>query len=242
MRVLVFSDVHANLSALQAVLLEAEPFDAAWCLGDLVGYGPDPNEVITLVRSLPNLTCLQGNHDAAALNQIPLETFNREARLSIQWLRNNMLPENLVFLQSLDTLVVAGSVTLAHGSPRNPIWEYLLDSGSAEGNMDFIDTPWCFVGHTHLPLGYFRAQPNGRVERRMLQPGVSLQLSGQVVLNPGSVGQPRDHDPRAAYAIFDTETCVWESHRAVYDVASVQQRIFAAGLPFRHALRLSEGW
>lgn len=242
MRILVFSDVHANLSALEAVLQEAGEVDAVWCLGDLVGYGPDPNECVELVRSLPNLTCLRGNHDAAALGRIPLESFNREARLSIQWLLTNLRPENLAFLEMLDEIAVIDEVTLAHGSPRNPIWEYLLDSSGAEENMDFLDTCLCFVGHTHLPVGYFRDLPTSRVVRRIIQPGQVLKLNGQVILNPGSVGQPRDHDPRAAYAIFDPETGVWESRRAVYDVAGVQQRIYSAGLPFRHAMRLSEGW
>ena len=129
--ILVLSDIHANLTALEAVFQSAGTVDAVWCLGDVVGYGPDPNECIELLRSQPNLACLMGNHDAAALGQIALETFNREARDSIQWLQSILKPENRDFLKSLPERMTIEQVTLAHGSPRNPVWEYLLDSHSA---------------------------------------------------------------------------------------------------------------
>lgn len=243
MRILVLSDIHANVSALQAVVADAGSVDAAWCLGDVVGYGPDPNESIECLRTLPNLICLMGNHDAAALGQIELDTFNREARRSIEWIRDQLTAPNHAFLAGLNETVVIDSVTLAHGSPRNPVWEYLLESISAAENFYFFDTPYCFVGHTHLPLIY-QAHPenNGRVERRILRPDESVLLAGRAILNPGSAGQPRDHDPRAAYAIYDTETLVWQPRRVAYDISGVQQRILAAGLPFRHAIRLEEGW
>ncbi len=242
MRVLVLSDIHANLNALQAVLAAAGEVDQTWCLGDLIGYGPDPNECINLLRSRPNLTCLLGNHDAAALNHIAIEAFNREARVSIQWLQNILTPENKEYLTTLPDRVVIEQVTLAHGSPRNPVWEYLLDSGSAAENFFFFDTQLCLVGHTHLPLAYIFHTATGGIERRVLQDGDRLTLKERAILNPGSTGQPRDHDPRAAYAIFDTETYQWSAYRVEYDILPVQDRIRQAGLPARHALRLAEGW
>lgn len=242
MRVLVLSDIHANLNALQTVLAAAGEVDQTWCLGDLIGYGPDPNECIELLRSRPNLTCLLGNHDAAALNHIAIEAFNREARLSIQWLQNILTPENKEYLTTLPDRVVMDQVTLAHGSPRNPVWEYLLDSGSAAENFFFFETQLCLVGHTHLPLAYIFHTTTGGIERRVLQDGDRLDLKERAILNPGSTGQPRDHDPRAAFAIFDTETYQWSAYRVEYDILPVQNRIRQAGLPTRHALRLAEGW
>jgi predicted phosphodiesterase len=242
MRILVISDVHANLSALQAVIQDAGNVDATWCLGDIVGYGPDPNECIEIIRSIPNLTCLIGNHDAALLDQISIGAFNREARLSIHWLRDVLKDENRAFLQSLKDNVVVEGVTLAHGSPRNPVWEYLLDSSAVYENFAFFDTQLCFVGHTHLPVAYqFRAE-TGKIDISRLRSGDCLALQVRAILNPGSAGQPRDHDPRAAYAVFDLENYTWEAHRVPYDIQGVQQRIYTAGLPHRHALRLAEGW
>ncbi len=242
MRVLVISDIHANITALEAVLQDAGSFDAVWCLGDIVGYGPDPNECIERVCNLPNLTCLIGNHDAAALGQIDLESFNHEARLSANWSRTVITKDNLEFLHGLHDKVVIDQVTLTHGSPRNPVWEYLLDSYSAAVNFSYFDTKLCFVGHTHLPIVYFA--PNGKyhVEWQIMQESEAIELHKRAILNPGSVGQPRDHDPRAAYAIFFPEQSIWEPRRVEYDVASVQERIYQAGLPHRHGLRLVDGW
>src|SRR3972149_1045887 len=152
MRILVISDIHANLTALQAVLSDAGEIDAVWCLGDLVGYGPDPNDCIALVRQLPRLSCLLGNHDAAALNQIDIAAFNPEARRAVMWTQNVLSPDNYEYLSSLPEKVVEGEVTLAHGSPRQPIWEYLLDTRTATQNFDYFETGFCFVGHSHLPV------------------------------------------------------------------------------------------
>lgn len=242
MRILVLSDIHANLTALEAVLQDAGPFDAAWCLGDIVGYGPDPNQCIERVRRLPNLICLIGNHDAAAVGQIDLDTFNREARLSAHWSRSALTESSLRFLQNLPEKVVCQHVTLTHGSPRNPVWEYLLDTYSAAINFAYFDTQLCFVGHTHLPIVYSLANGNSNAQWQIIQKQEPIQINQRAILNPGSVGQPRDHDPRASYAIFYPEENVWEPHRVEYDVASVQERIYRAGLPQRHGLRLSEGW
>lgn len=241
MAVLVISDIHGNATALRAVIEAAGEVEAVWCLGDLVGYGPDPNECIELVRDLPNLVCLLGNHDAAALGQLDLNTFNHEAQISMQYMRRALRPENVEFLASLPEKQVIDQVTLSHGSPRNPIWEYLLDAYSVAENFEAFDTQLCFVGHTHLQIIY-STLPEGGVRWTSPQLNRPIPLEERLILNPGSVGQPRDHDSRAAYALFDPAACTWEARRVDYDIVSVQERIRAAGLPIRHAQRLSEGW
>lgn len=241
MRILVISDIHGNLTALDAVLADAGDVDSVWCLGDLVGYGPDPDECVTRIRNLPNLVCLLGNHDAAVLGKLDQEAFNREAIISVVWTREKLSQTNQDFLQSLNTRLEINGVTLSHGSPRNPIWEYLLDLNTVLTNFSFFRTKICLVGHTHIPILYTH-NGNGTVDWSVPQPGFPLTITGRAILNPGSVGQPRDRDPRAAYAIFTLEENKWEARRVLYDVATVQQRIKAAGLPLRHATRLIDGW
>jgi predicted phosphodiesterase len=242
MRVLVISDIHANLTALEAVLKEADGVDATWCLGDIVGYGPDPNQCIARIRGLPNLVCLLGNHDAAALGKIDVDAFNAEARVSVQWMQSELSEESQAFLKDLPEKITLENITLTHGSPRNPVWEYILDLRIAQINFSFFDTPFCFIGHTHLPVIYRMVSDYAAVRMMVPAPGETVVLKPRGLLNPGSVGQPRDRDARAAYAIFDTKTSSWEYHRVAYDVASVQKRIYDANLPPRHAIRLAEGW
>jgi diadenosine tetraphosphatase ApaH/serine/threonine PP2A family protein phosphatase len=242
MRVLVVSDIHANLNALEAVLADAGSVDATWCLGDLLGYGPDPNECIERIRNLPSLTCLLGNHDAAFLGQIDVDTFNLEARQSLDWVKNRVSDDNMEYIQRLPEMTEVGQVTLVHGSPRNPIWEYILDPRTARRNLDHFQTPYCFVGHTHLPILYQFNPEMTVVTVISPEPDNSYQLTPRALLNPGSVGQPRDRDPRAAYGIYDTEKAIWQPHRVTYDIAAVQTRIRLAGLPLKHAMRLAEGW
>lgn len=242
MRILVISDIHANLTALEAVLAHAGEVDETWCLGDVVGYGPDSNECVERVRNLPNLTCLMGNHDAASLGYIDLRTFNREARLSLQAIRRALSNENLEFLGSLPQKLVVRDVTIAHGSPRNPVWEYILDTFTAVDNFNHFEGAYCLVGHTHVPVAFYYPKESRTLSWKLIEPGKRLPLNGRMILNPGSVGQPRDHDPRAAYAVISPDEHYWESFRVEYDISSVQQRILAQGLPERHAVRLAEGW
>lgn len=244
MRILIISDIHANITALDAVINDAPAIDEVWCLGDLVGYGPDPNECINRLKTLPKLSCVLGNHDAALLGQIDINTFNRDARLSNEWTSSVITSDNLGFLQSLPEKILKDSVTLAHGSPRNPIWEYLMDLYTATINFNHFDTPFCFVGHTHLPLSFLMREDDNtqKISWELINADTNIILENRMIINPGSVGQPRDQDSRAAYAIFNTETNIWEARRVDYDIASVQQRIFANGLPERHALRLIDGW
>lgn len=243
MKILVVSDIHANLSALEAVLDAAGDYDSAWCLGDLVGYGPDPNECISIVRSLPNMICLLGNHDAAALGQIGVESFNPDASISALWTRKKLSADSYQYLQNLPQKKMAyEAVTLAHGSPRNPVWEYILDIYTARDNLEHFDTQLCMVGHTHLSLAYLFSEDENHITLIQFQDGDNMNLENRAILNPGSVGQPRDHDPRAGFAFYYPEKNVWEAHRVEYDIGSVQQRIMDAGLPGSHAKRLSQGW
>ena len=242
MRVLIISDIHANLSALDAVLADAGEFDAVWCLGDLVGYGPEPNECVERIRGLPNLVCLLGNHDAAALGQIDTEVFNAEAKLSVDWTQNNLAPATMEFLRALPERLENNFVTMAHGSPRNPVWEYILDGRVARKNFDFFKSPFCLVGHTHLPVMYHLDSDTDTVRMGIPEMIGTIELSPRAILNPGSVGQPRDRDNRAAYAIFDLDRQTWKAQRVAYDFVRVQKLILEVGLPSRHAVRLSEGW
>ncbi len=242
MRILVLSDIHANLTALETVLKDAGQVDAVWCLGDVVGYGPDPNECVARLRMLPNLVCLLGNHDAAALSRIPVETFNVDARRSLEWMQSVLTKETFAFLSTLPETVVTGQTTLVHGSPRNPVWEYILDLHNAVQNMAYFETQLCMVGHTHLPVAFVQTEDSNEIRWTTPPEGKCIELKTRAILNPGSVGQPRDHDPRASYAIFYPEKNGWEIHRVEYDIREVQKRIRAAALPMRHALRLIEGW
>jgi predicted phosphodiesterase len=240
MRILVISDIHSNLSALDAVLTDAGEFDATWCLGDLVGYGPDPNECIAKVRTLPNLRCIIGNHDAAALDQIDTKTFNMEARQALEWTQKTLTESSISFLSSLQQKIEINNVTLTHGSPRHPVWEYLMDPKTAALNFDYFSTPYCFVGHTHLPVVYTREEKKLVVYKPT--PNKKITLSPRTIINPGSVGQPRDHDPRAAYVIYNPEENTWDYRRLTYDIPAVQTRMTDAQLPERHIVRLQAGW
>ena len=242
MRILVISDIHANLTALDAVMAEAGEFDAAWCLGDLVGYGSDPNECIARVRELPGLLCIIGNHDLAALQQLDSDTFNPEARLSILWTQKTLTESSRNFLQSLPEKIEYEDVTLAHGSPRHPVWEYLLDTRTATLNFSFFDTPLCFVGHTHLPVVYTLGDDPFAAKLFIPEPNTQITLINRSIANPGSVGQPRDQDPRAAFALYDTETHIWAYRRVEYDILALQSRMRQAHLPERHIIRIEAGW
>ncbi len=242
MRILVLSDVHSNLTALEAVLQDAGPVDGVWCLGDLVGYGPDPNECVQRVRGLPNLTCLMGNHDRAALGEIPLSRFNSDARQAVAWTMEALSESSRQFLAALPSMHVNPPFTLAHGSPREPIWEYITDPYIAQRNFDSFKTDFCLVGHSHVQLVFHLEEPDHYPLPLPPPNGRPFPLRPRMILNPGSVGQPRDMDPRAAYALLDTEALTWEARRVSYDVTEVQLRILESGLPERQAIRLVGGW
>lgn len=243
MRALVISDIHANFTALEAVLNDAGQVDQTWCLGDLVGYGPDPNMAVEQIRSLPNLTCMLGNHDVAILGKMELAAFNGDARRSLTWTSNVLTADNMDFLRSLPHIAcVRGDVTLVHGSPRDPVWEYVLNTLSARLNFEHFSTPYCFVGHSHIQSMFELDVERDRVSMALTKVGEPTVLQPRAILNPGSVGQPRDRDPRAAYAIYDIDAHTWDARRVGYDIVAVQERVRQAGLPEKHAVRLAEGW
>jgi diadenosine tetraphosphatase ApaH/serine/threonine PP2A family protein phosphatase len=242
-KILVISDIHANLTALEAVLQDAGPVEETWCLGDVVGYGPDPNDCILRLIGLPNLTCLMGNHDMAAVGGLVLDVFNHDARNSLIWQKKVLTAESLDFLRTRpQVLQTRGEVSLVHGSPRDPVWEYVLNTAVALENLEHFDTHWCFLGHTHYQSIFQYHTDSQRMEIQLPKPGDTYSMNGRAILNPGSVGQPRDRDTRAAYAIYDTESNTWQPKRVTYDIKEVQERIIKAGLPARHAKRLSSGW
>ncbi len=243
MRVLILSDIHANLCAFEAVLADAESYDSVLFLGDLVGYGPDPNECVERIRALPELIALVGNHDAAVLNQLSTEAFNNEARHTVTWTQDNLTQDNLDYLGELPSKAkYLDDITLAHGSPRQPVWEYVLNSQTAAENFFFFDTSYCFVGHTHLPSIFRKGDGSAGADLFIPIENSQFELRPRLILNPGSVGQPRDRDPRAGYAMYDMESNLIEYRRVEYDVQAVQERMRKAGLPERHINRLQSGW
>lgn len=243
MRVLVFSDVHGNLPALEAVLQDAGAVDAYWFLGDLVGYGPDPEACVQRVRSLPNLICLQGNHDAAVVGVLDTTFFNTEAQRSVLWTREQLSPAAKAFLRSRPPSRVLESwdVTLVHGTPRHPLEEYLLSVASARAAFRAAKTPLIFVGHTHLPGAFVEEDGHPHELKGHPRREVTLRATQRAIFNPGSVGQPRDGNPLAAYALWETDSRRWEWRRVPYDVIGVQERMLALGLPPFHAYRLLMG-
>ncbi len=242
MRVLIITDVHGNEVALEAVLADAKgQYDVVWCLGDLVGYGPNPNECVERVQELPSLICLVGNHDKAALGDIDLSTFNVDARTSTEWSQSVLNDKNREYLAGLTGSVITDGFTLAHGSPREPVWEYILDSYTALANFDYFNTRTCFVGHTHTPIIYHMFE--SACQAYMPSYDEELYLTeGRFIVNPGSVGQPRDGNPDAAYGILDTERNVFIHKRVPYDIAETQKRMREHELPMRLVLRLELGW
>jgi predicted phosphodiesterase len=238
MRVGLLSDVHANLVALEAVLAALGKVDALWVTGDTVGYGPDPSETFALLRER-NAVLVQGNHDRAVATGEGLELFHDRAgvaaRLHAQWLS----AAERDALGELPTVHSEGRFTLCHGSLRDPLWEYVTNPLVAGATLARARTPFCCNGHTHVPA-MFRELPTGV---RAIQPenDRAYELSDRTLINPGSVGQPRDGDPRAAYAVLDTDAGSVTFYRSTYQVDETQRRIRARGLPEMFADRLAFG-
>ena len=251
MRVLIISDVHANLTALEEVLADAEQvewlgktgFDTVWSIGDIVGYGPYPNQCIQRLKQFEGHLRVAGNHDWAALGRLDIRTFNADARKAVGWTRETLTDENLAFLEALPITFVLGDFTLAHGSPREPVWEYILDPLIAALNFSYYQTPYCLVGHTHTPVIFRMASERGECDAIAPEYNMRVRLNGsRQIINPGSVGQPRDSDPRASYAILDVDSMTWEYRRIPYDFKLVQQRMERSDMPERLINRLEHGW
>ena len=238
MRVCVLSDVHSNLPALEAVLAAAAPYDALWQLGDVVGYGPQPNEVVARLAE-EHAVGVRGNHDSAALGELATDTFNDAAREAVEWTAGQLDDAARQWLGKLPLRDEQPPFTLVHGSPRDPTWEYVFSPAAARGNLDAFATTHCLVGHTHVPLVF---RDSGRRLETLVPNGAALALDERrTLLNPGSVGQPRDGDPRACGMLIDTEALSVEWLRVEYPFERVQKLMAGAGLPQRLAARLALG-
>lgn len=241
MRYLVISDIHANFSALETVLDRSSgSWDRILCLGDIVGYGPHPNECVGRLAELP-VTAVPGNHDWAALGRLPLDFFNDYARQALAWTRPRLKPESMRFLSALEPVVKLEEITLFHGALTGPITDYILNRSDADENFELLETAIGLFGHSHHRFIFSRAGA-GETMSRPLRKRNRIDLSrARHLLNPGSVGQPREGDPRASYGILDTRKGIWELHRAQYDIARVQKQMRRFGLPEYLVGRLAEG-
>lgn len=247
MRYLVISDIHANLEAFEAVMAAASPlgWDRVLVLGDLVGYGADPNAVIDRVRAMAPHAVIRGNHDKVGSGVESADGFNAVARSAIHWTLDALTDENRAWLAALPAgpVQVDEVIEICHGTPFDED-AYVFDDLDALRALHASKRQLCLFGHTHVQVGYSLANSQFAVETASDVRPLEVALDGQAryLLNPGSVGQPRDRDPRAAYAIYDDEQHTWEFRRVTYDVARVQTRMRSAGLPERHILRLTAGW
>ena len=240
MRIAVLSDIHGNLPALEAVLAALKPYDAIWQLGDIVGYGPLPNEVVARLAD-EKATGVRGNHDSAAIGQLDTDSFNDDARAAVEWTAETITTETREWLAALPLQMVEGSFTLVHGSPRDPTWEYIFTAETARVNMKKFQTSYCLVGHTHVPFVFVQGK-SGRVDSAIAADGSVIELDRtRVIVNPGSVGQPRDGDPRASAMVIDTEANTIEWHRVEYPIETVKRLMTDLGLPQRLVQRLDFG-
>jgi diadenosine tetraphosphatase ApaH/serine/threonine PP2A family protein phosphatase len=239
MRLAVLSDIHANLAALDAVRDDVSDVQEVWVLGDIVGYGPHPNEVIARLQEM-GARSVMGNHDGAAIGEVDVGWFNPDAARAIRWTAEVIDANSRAYLATLPEVRREAELTAVHGSPRDPTWEYITDTEVAGANFASFDTRLCLHGHTHVPI-IFRAD-DGQVRAERATPGATVSLeTGRLLANPGSVGQPRDGDPAASYLIVDVEARTAEFRRVSYDVSATQRAMHQAGLPPRLAERLSYG-
>jgi diadenosine tetraphosphatase ApaH/serine/threonine PP2A family protein phosphatase len=239
MRLAILSDIHANLVALDAVLVAVGSVDGFRVLGDVVGYGPEPDAVVDRLIAI-GATGVIGNHDQVAVGRMGSELFNRDARTAIEWTRDRIAAPTKDWLGALPERATEGSFTLVHGSPRDPTWEYILDERAAAENVAAFATPYCLFGHTHLPAA-FRATDGGMVGGEPADGDRVTLDDRRALLNPGSVGQPRDGIAAAGWALLDTDTGTLTWRRTDYDIAATQRSMMLAGLPPRLIVRLSIG-
>ena len=242
MRIALLSDVHGNLPAFEAVLadVENEGVDERWCLGDLVGYGAEPDGCVNLARETCTV-CLAGNHDLVVTQEIPISDFSSSAAAAALWTRENISPEALAFLRGRPASDPGREPGLYHGSPRDPVWEYVLSDWQADECMDLMSGRVAAIGHSHVAL-WFGRDPSGKVGGDQARDGDEADLSaGEWLINPGSVGQPRDGDPRAAWLLLDTEGWTARWRRVEYPIEKAAGAIEKAGLPRVLAERLYSG-
>lgn len=246
MRALIVSDIHSNLAALEAVIADAQRrggFDEIWCLGDTVGYGPEPGACLKLLQDFP-LVAVAGNHDRAALNVRESADFNNAAAYSAVWTAQQLSDQHRAFLSSLPEVATLGDFTLVHGSLRAPLREYLLNEEAAASTFGRLTSAFCLVGHSHLPF-LCRENRDGPGFVQFTEDGVFPLDELRWIANPGSVGQPRDYDPRPSYALFSKgegeQRGALERHRVEYDRSSTQEKMRQAGLPVSLIDRLDHG-
>jgi predicted phosphodiesterase len=242
MRVAILSDIHGNRHALEAVLADVDRtgVDALWCLGDLVGYGADPNACVALTRDRADV-CLVGNHDLGVRGDLSLAEFSDAASVAAQWTKQRIDPDKLEFLRGLEPERLDFDVGLYHASPRDPVWEYVLSTALADLCLDAQRHRVALIGHSHVALTFCRPD-GGAVRGELRQDGTEVDLAGsRWLVNPGSVGQPRDGDPRAAWLTFDTDRWSACYHRSDYDIDGAASAILEAGLPASLAERLRYG-
>lgn len=244
LRAAVISDIHSNRHALEAVLqaVDAAGVDEIWCLGDMVGYGAEPDACTALIRERSSV-CLVGNHDLAVLGALDISTFSEAAAAAVDWTRGNVSAETLEFLASLDPAASRSGIGLFHASPRDPVWEYVLSTDQAEAGFEAQEERVGLIGHSHIALFFVRAPgARGYAQGAQAADGAEIEIAeGDWLLNPGSVGQPRDGDPRAAWLELDTEAWLARYHRVDYDIEGAAAAITAAGLPNLLAERLEVG-
>jgi predicted phosphodiesterase len=242
MLVAVLSDIHGNKHALEAVLEDVRAHEATdlWCLGDIVGYGADPGACVDLARDHAAI-CLAGNHDLAVTGELSLDEFSRGAALAARWTQDALEGPDLDFLRGLSPTGTAGEIGLFHASPRDPVWEYVLSEILAELCLEATDARVSLIGHSHVALAFARGEGAGVLGARRRDGDVLDLREGRFLLNPGSVGQPRDAAPRAAWLLLDTDAVTATWRRTPYDVAGAQEAIRAAGLPDSLAERLEYG-
>ena len=240
MHVAVLSDIHGNLHALTAVLAAADAasVDEVWCLGDVVGYGARPNECCELVRARAAV-CLAGNHDLVVVGTLGLGEFSHDAADAAGWSREHLTEENRAYLAGLPSTAERDGVLLVHASPRDPVWEYVLSNDVARASLEATEAPLVLVGHSHVALAI--TADNGRVSGGPAPGGSKVTLEGRRLLNPGSVGQPRDGDPRAAWLLLDLEERFAEFRRVPYSIERTQAEMRERGLPQALAARLERG-
>jgi predicted phosphodiesterase len=242
MRIALLSDVHGNLPAFEAVLagVDAEEVDEIWCLGDLVGYGAEPDGCVELARERCDL-CLAGNHDLVVTGDIDIADFSSSAAAAARWTRETMAEETLAFLRGLRPTAPGHEIGLYHASPRDPVWEYVLSAWQADECMDLMEPRVGAVGHSHVALWFCRTG-EGQVEGDLAKGGLERDLrEGEWLLNPGGVGQPRDGDPRAAWLLLDTGEWSARWRRVEYPIDEAARAIEKAGLPKALADRLYSG-
>ncbi|MFC1571128.1 metallophosphoesterase family protein [Candidatus Margulisiibacteriota bacterium] len=227
----IIADVHGNLEALEAVLKQLKKADKIICTGDIIGYGPNPNECLEKVKKL-EISSVAGNHEKAVAGKAVPEWFNESARKAVVWTQRKIFQENLEYIRNLPQVLEENGFQIVHGSLRSPLEEYVSSIAEALPTFSKMSKPLCFTGHFHRPL-FIALKKDGNYDGRILRDGdeVLVDEYEKVIINPGGVGQPRDGDPRASYGLYDSKTGIFSLHRVEYDIDKVQKKMKKAGLP-----------